>query len=38
MSTAPALDPAHIVLPHQVFPSRAHILETAELHTLLRAD
>lgn len=29
---------AHDVLLHQVFPSRAHVLETAELHTLLRAD
>ncbi|MEV4166412.1 cysteine hydrolase family protein [Nonomuraea dietziae] len=29
---------AHDVLLHQVFPSRAHILEAAELPTLLRAD
>ncbi|MEU4546970.1 cysteine hydrolase family protein [Nonomuraea dietziae] len=29
---------AHAVLLHQVFPSRAHILETAELHALLRTD
>jgi nicotinamidase-related amidase len=29
---------AHDVLLHQVFPSRAHILETTELHTLLRTD
>ncbi|MEU4704144.1 cysteine hydrolase family protein [Nonomuraea dietziae] len=29
---------AHDVLLHQVFPARAHILETAELHALLRAD
>ncbi|GAA4204315.1 hypothetical protein GCM10022252_63250 [Streptosporangium oxazolinicum] len=29
---------AHDVLLHQVFPSRAHVLETAEVHTLLRAD
>lgn len=28
----------HNVLLHQVFPSRAHIIDTAELHTLLRAD
>ena len=27
----------HNVLLHQVFPSRAHIIDTAELHTLLRA-
>ncbi|MFE5096104.1 cysteine hydrolase family protein [Streptomyces sp. NPDC056638] len=27
----------HDVLLHQVFPSRAHIIDTAELHTLLRA-
>jgi nicotinamidase-related amidase len=29
---------AHDVLLHQVLPSRAHILDAAELHTLLRAD
>ncbi|MEU9624356.1 MULTISPECIES: cysteine hydrolase [unclassified Streptomyces] len=28
----------HNVLLHQVFPSRAHIIDTAELHVLLRAD
>ncbi|MFE6901269.1 cysteine hydrolase family protein [Streptomyces sp. NPDC057717] len=28
----------HNVLLHHVFPSRAHIIDTAELHTLLRAD
>ncbi|GAA4232547.1 nicotinamidase-related amidase [Streptosporangium album] len=28
----------HNVLLHQVLPSRAHIIDTAELHTLLRAD
>ncbi|MFJ1616278.1 cysteine hydrolase family protein [Streptomyces sp. NPDC088251] len=28
----------HTVLLHQVFPSRAHIIDTAELHVLLRAD
>ncbi|WP_326822673.1 cysteine hydrolase [Streptosporangium sp. NBC_01756] len=28
----------HNVLLHQVFPSRAHIIDTAELHTLLRVD
>lgn len=28
----------HNVLLHQVFPSRAHIIDTAELHALLRAD
>ncbi|MDH6129809.1 cysteine hydrolase [Kitasatospora sp. GP82] len=28
----------HNVLLHQVFPSRAHIIGTAELHALLRAD
>jgi nicotinamidase-related amidase len=28
----------HNVLLHRVFPSRAHIIDTAELHTLLRAD
>ncbi|WP_331748211.1 cysteine hydrolase (plasmid) [Streptomyces sp. NBC_00984] len=28
----------HNVLLHQVFPSRAHIVDTAELHVLLRAD
>ncbi|MFI6457325.1 cysteine hydrolase family protein [Streptosporangium amethystogenes] len=27
----------HNVLLHRVFPSRAHIIDTAELHTLLRA-
>ncbi|MFD7491138.1 cysteine hydrolase [Streptomyces sp. NPDC059832] len=29
---------AHNVLLHQVFPSRAHIIDTAELHALLRAE
>ncbi|WP_330300357.1 cysteine hydrolase family protein [Streptomyces sp. NBC_00503] len=28
----------HNVLLHKVFPSRAHIIDTAELHALLRAD
>ncbi|WP_406420252.1 cysteine hydrolase family protein [Streptomyces sp. NBC_00842] len=28
----------HNVLLHHVFPSRAHIVDTAELHALLRAD
>ncbi|MGW6755590.1 cysteine hydrolase family protein [Streptomyces sp. NPDC055006] len=28
----------HNVLLHHVFPSRAHVIDTAELHTLLRAD
>ncbi|MCX4538804.1 cysteine hydrolase (plasmid) [Streptomyces sp. NBC_00841] len=28
----------HDVLLHRVFPSRAHIIDTAELHALLRAD
>ncbi|MFI5774405.1 cysteine hydrolase family protein [Streptomyces sp. NPDC051658] len=28
----------HNVLLHQVFPSRAHLIDTAELHALLRAD
>lgn len=28
----------HDVLLHRVFPARAHIIDTAELHTLLRAD
>ncbi|WP_108989993.1 cysteine hydrolase [Streptomyces coelicoflavus] len=28
----------HNVLLHQVFPSRAHLIDTTELHTLLRAD
>lgn len=28
----------HNVLLHQVFPSRAHIIDTTGLHTLLRAD
>ncbi|MFF2963336.1 cysteine hydrolase family protein [Streptomyces sp. NPDC057963] len=28
----------HNVLLHQVFPSRAHIIDTAELHALLRAE
>ncbi|MEW2488201.1 cysteine hydrolase [Streptomyces sp. NPDC048411] len=28
----------HNVLLHHVFPSRAHIIDTAELHALLRAD
>lgn len=28
----------HNVLLHRVFPSRAHIIDTAELHALLRAD
>ncbi|MFI6061283.1 cysteine hydrolase family protein [Streptomyces sp. NPDC051286] len=28
----------HNVLLHQVFPSRAHIIDTVELHALLRAD
>ncbi|WP_308363814.1 MULTISPECIES: cysteine hydrolase [unclassified Streptomyces] len=28
----------HNVLLHRVFPSRAHIVDTAELHALLRAD
>ncbi|MFF9512092.1 cysteine hydrolase family protein [Streptomyces sp. NPDC014724] len=28
----------HNVLLHRVFPARAHIIDTAELHTLLRAD
>ncbi|MEV1065925.1 cysteine hydrolase [Streptomyces sp. NPDC050263] len=28
----------HNVLLHHVFPSRAHIIDTTELHTLLRAD
>ncbi|MFE9635747.1 cysteine hydrolase family protein [Streptomyces sp. NPDC006463] len=28
----------HNVLLHQVFPSRAHLIDTAELHALLRTD
>ncbi|MFF2410533.1 cysteine hydrolase family protein [Streptomyces sp. NPDC058092] len=28
----------HDVLLHQVFPSRAHVIDAAELHSLLRAD
>ncbi|MFB7546868.1 cysteine hydrolase family protein [Streptomyces sp. NPDC056154] len=28
----------HDVLLHRVFPARAHIIDTAELHSLLRAD
>ncbi|MFB6944499.1 cysteine hydrolase family protein [Streptomyces sp. NPDC056237] len=28
----------HDVLLHRVFPARAHIIDTAELHTLLRGD
>lgn len=28
----------HNVLLHHVFPSRAHIIDTTELHTLLRTD
>nr|WSX54464.1 cysteine hydrolase [Streptomyces sp. NBC_00974] len=28
----------HDILLHRVFPSRAHIIDTAELHALLRAD
>ncbi|WP_311736823.1 isochorismatase family protein [Streptomyces sp. TLI_185] len=28
----------HNVLLHKVFPSRAHIIDTTELHALLRAD